>query len=147
MDIRRATSDDLGQITTLLDATGLPPLPANLPLANVLVALRTNTVIGVIALEVKGLRGLVRSVAVEAGHSREGVGTSLLQSLLARAQELSLRELYLLTESAEEFFGNAGFVAVPRDVVPAEIRSTREFREQCAESATVMRLRLVTRHV
>jgi amino-acid N-acetyltransferase len=147
MDIRRATSDDLGQITPLLDAAGLPPLPANLPLANVLVALQGATVIGVIAMEVRGLRGLVRSVAVEPGHSRKGVGTSLLQSLLARVQELSLRELYLLTEGAEKFFGNAGFVAVPRDSVPAEIRSTSEYSEQCPESATVMRLRLTTRHV
>ncbi len=147
MDIRRATSDDLEQIAPLLDAAGLPPLPGNLPLTNVLVALRGSTVIGVIALEVRGLRGLVRSVAVEPGHSRQGVGTSLLQSLLARAQELSLRELYLLTEDAEKFFRKAGFVAVPRDSAPAEIRSTREYREQCPESATVMRLRLVTRHV
>ena len=147
MEIRRATSDDLGQIASLLDAAELPALPGSMPLANVLVARRDAAVIGVIAMEVRGLRGLVRSVAVEPGRSRQGVGTSLLQSLLARAQELSLRELYLLTEGAERFFDNAGFVAVPRDTVPAEIRSTREYREQCSESATVMRLRLVTRHV
>jgi amino-acid N-acetyltransferase len=147
MDIRRATSDDLEQIGRLLDAAGLPPLPGNLPLTNVLVALRDNVVIGVVALEVRGLRGLLRSLAVDSGHSSQGVGASLLQSLRARAQELSLRELYLLTEGAEEFFGNAGFVAVPRNSVPAEIRSTQEYSEQCPESATVMRLRLVTRHV
>ena len=147
MDIRRATSDDLGQIASLLDAAELPPLPGNLPLANVLVALRGAAVIGVIALEVRGLRGLVRTVAVEPGHSRQGVGASLLQSLLARSLELSLRELYLLTERAEGFFGSAGFVAVPRDAVPAEIRSTRDYREECPDSATVMRLRLATRHV
>jgi amino-acid N-acetyltransferase len=147
MDIRRATPDDLGQVAELLDAAGLLPLPGNLPLANVLVALGDTAVVGVIALEVRGRRGLVRSVAVESGHSRQGVGTSLLQSLLARAQELGLRELYLLTEGAAEFFGNAGFVAVPRDSVPAEISSTREYRELCPESATVMRLQLVTRHV
>jgi len=147
MDIRRATSDDLEQIARLLDAAKLSPLSGNLPLANVLVALRGAAVIGVIALEVRGLRGLVRSVAVEPDHSRQGVGTSLLQSLLARAQELSLRELYLIAEVAEGFFRKAGFVAVPRDSVPAEIRSTSQYREQCPESATVMRLRLVTRHV
>lgn len=147
MEIRRATSDDLEQIALLLDAAELPALPGNMPLANVLVALREAAVIGVIAMEVRGLRGLVRSVAVEPGHSRQGVGASLFQSLLARAQELSLRELYLLTEGAEGFFENVGFVAVPRDAVPAEIRSTREYREQCPESATVMRLGLVTRHV
>jgi amino-acid N-acetyltransferase len=147
MEIRRATSDDLEQIAPLLDAAGLPPLPGNLPLANVLVALQDAAVIGVIALEVRGLRGLLRSVAVDFGHLRQGIGTSLLQSLLARAQELSLRELYLLTEDAGGFFDKAGFSAVPRDTVPAEIRSTSEYREQCPESATVMRLRLITRHV
>lgn len=147
MDIRRATSDDLEEIAPLLETAELPPLPSNLPLSNVLVALRDGAVIGVIALEVRGLRGLVRSVAVEPGQSGQGVGASLLRSLLARALELSLRELYLLTEDAEGFFGSAGFVAVPRDAVPAEIRSTREYSEECPESATVMRLRLTTRHV
>ena len=147
MDIRRLTPDDLEQVTFLLDAAGLPALPGDLALSNVLVALRGSTVIGVAALEVKGLRGLVRSVVVEPRHTRRGVGTSLLQSLFARSQELSLRELYLITQGAEKFFSNAGFVAVPRDDVPGEIRSTFEYREQCPEDATVMRLRLIARHV
>jgi amino-acid N-acetyltransferase len=147
MDIRRAAPDDLEQVISLLDAAGLPALPGDLPLSNVLVALRGSTVIGVVALEVNGLRGLVRSVVVEPRHTRRGVGTSLLQSLFARSQELSLRELYLITQGAEKFFSSAGFVAVPRDDVPGEIRSTCEYREQCPEDATVMRLRLVARHV
>jgi N-acetylglutamate synthase-like GNAT family acetyltransferase len=48
---------------------------------------------------------------------------------------------------AEKFFSKAGFVTVRREDVPEEICSTELYREQCPEEASVMRLRLVTRHV
>ncbi len=145
MNIRRATVDDFDRATSVLDVAGLPPLGSDLPLANILVALEESAVVGVIALEVRGLVGLVRSAAVAPNH--KGVGHSLLQSLLARALELSLRELFLLTEDAEGFFAEAGFSSIARDAVPPEIHSTREFRERCSDTATVMRLQLATRFV
>ncbi len=144
MNIRRATAEDLNRATSVLDAAGLPPLGSDLPLANVLVALEDSAVVGVIALEVRGLVGLVRSAAV--APNNQGVRSSLLQSLLARAHELSLREVYLLTEDADGFFAKAGFSSIPRDAVPPEIRSTREFRERCSDPATVLRLQLATRY-
>jgi amino-acid N-acetyltransferase len=145
MNIRRATAEDLNRATSVLDAAGLPPLGSDLPLANILVALEDSAVVGVIALEVRGLVGLVRSPAVAPNH--QDAGSSLLQSLLARAHELGLRELYLPSEDAEGLFGKAGFSSIPRDAVPPEIRSTREFRERCSDTATVMRLQLATRYV
>jgi amino-acid N-acetyltransferase len=145
MEIRRAVPSNLEQTASLLQAAGLPPIPHGFLLQNVLVCLQSDRVIGVVALEVRGLRGLVRSLAVDPSHSRQGVGTSLLESLMARAHELSLRELYLLTEDSQEFFAKRGFVPVSRESVPQAIRSTREYREQCPETATVMRLPLATR--
>ena len=145
MNPRRATAEDLKRATSVLDAAGRPPLGSDLPLANILVALEDSAVVGVVALEVRGLVGLVRSAAV--GPKHQGVGHSLLRSLLARALELSLRELYLLTEDAEGFFAKAGFSSIHRDAVPPEIRSTREFRERCSDTVTVMRLQLATRYV
>ena len=145
MNLRRATAEDLDRAASVLDAAGLPPLGSDLVLANILVALEDSAVVGVIALEVQGLVGLVRSAAV--APNRQGVGSSLLQSLLARAHELSLRRLYLLTEDTEDFFAKAGFSSIPRDAVPPEIRSTREYRERCSDTAIVMRLQLATRYV
>ncbi len=147
MLIRRATSDDLGRVVSLLQTAGLPPLSDAIPLANVLVALEDSTVIGVIALRVTGLRGLVWPAAFDQSHLSSGVRTSLFQTLLARAHELSLRELYVLTEKHAEFFAGAGFVPISHEPVPAEIRSTREYRDQRSESTKVMRLQLVTRFV
>ncbi len=145
MNIRRATTEDLNRATSLLDAAGLSPLGSDLPLANSLVALEDSVVVGVIALEVRGLVGLVRSAAVAPNH--QSVGSWLLQSLLARAHELSLRELYVITEDAEGFFAKAGFSSIPRDAVPPKICATREFHDRCSDTATVMRLQLATRHV
>lgn len=145
MEIRRAVPGNLEQAASLLRAAELPPIPDPFLLQNLLVCLESDRVIGVVALEVVGLRGLVRSLAVDPSHSRRGVGTSLLDSLMARAHELSLRELYLLTETSQEFFAGYGFVPVSRESVPQAIRSTRQYREQCPETATVMRLPLATR--
>ena len=145
MEIRRAIPNNLEEVASILRAVELPPLPAQFPLRNLLVCLQSGRVIGVVALEVLGLRGLVRSLAVDPSHSGRGVGTSLLDSLMARAHELSLRELYLLTETSEKFLEQSEFVPVSRESVPQEICSTREYREQCSETATVMHLPLATR--
>jgi N-acetylglutamate synthase-like GNAT family acetyltransferase len=93
MDIRRATPADLDDVAPLLRTVGLPPIPDEIPLANILVALDGATLIGVIALQVVARYGLARSAAVETAYQRQGVGTSLLHSLIARAHELGLRDL------------------------------------------------------
>lgn len=147
MVIRRATRNDLARVASLLETAALPPLPAALPLANIFVALEDATVTGAIALQVIGLRGLVWPEAVDPAHRGNHVRASLLKTLLARAHELSLRELYLLTEKNVEFFTGFGFLPIPHEVVPAEILSAREYRAQCSTTANVMRLELATRFV
>lgn len=146
MDIRRATPGDRDDVASLLRTLGLPALPSDVPLSNVLVALEDGTVIGVIALGVVARRGLIRAAAVHPDHQPDRVGASLLQSLIARAHELGLRELYRLAED-DDWFARAGFVSMPRDAVPDEIRATRPYREQVPAPATVMRLGLATRCV
>ena len=146
MLIRRATSDELSRVDSLLQTAGLQ-LPAGLPLANVLVALEDSAVIGVIALEVAGLQAIVWPPAVGPSDSGKSVRQSLFQSLLARAQELSLRELYLLAEKDVAFFTGVGFAQISHEAAPAGIRSTRAYRDQCSETTTLMRLQLVSRFV
>ena len=145
MDIRRATSADLTRIAALLEERGLPALPSSVPVSNVLVALDGGMVVGTAALEVVVRYGLVRSVVVSQSRQRQGVGSSLMRSMIARGHELGLREIYLLTEDASQFFRSLDFESVDRVGVPREIRATREYREQCPESAEVMRLSLTTR--
>ena len=145
MDIRRATGQDLVRVAVLLEERGLPALPSSVPLSNTFVALDGGQVVGVVALEVMARVGLLRSTVVAQSHQGQGVGASLVRSLIARAHELGLREIYLLTEDAPDFFRALDFETVDRADVPREIRSTREYREQCPESADVLRLSLMTR--
>jgi N-acetylglutamate synthase-like GNAT family acetyltransferase len=148
MDFRRATQRDVERIGSLLAESGLPALPRSVPLSNVVVALDGDAAVGGIALEVRGRSGLLRSAVVAPGRRREGIGSSLVRSIVARANELGLRDLYLLTELALDgarVFESAGFLPIARSELPPEIRSTREYREQCPETARAMRCPLATR--
>lgn len=145
MEIRRATREELADVDALLREAGLPALPPAQPLSNLLVAREEGCVRGAIALEVAGRRGLLRSVVVAPSHRGRGIGADLLSSLVSRAHELGLRDLYLLTESASGFFAERGFEEVERVDVPQEIRATRQFAELCPETAVVMCAPLSTR--
>jgi amino-acid N-acetyltransferase len=146
MDVRRALPDDLEDVARLLEGAGLPPLPERLPIQNCLVGLDGERVVGAVALEVAGLRGLLSALVVDADHRRRGLGNSLLESILARAHELSLRDLYVLPGEDRPFFEKEGFVDVAPDEVAPEVRRTRSLREAGAE-APVMRFPLATRCV
>lgn len=146
MDVRRAIREDLPHVATLFEQAALPPLPPGLPLQNCLVALEGGRVVGAIAMDVRGLRGLLCGVVVEPDHRRQGLGESLLDSLLARANELSLRDLYVLPGDEEAFFTKHGFVPVAREDVASEIRAMRIVRDAEPE-APAMRFPLATRFV
>jgi len=145
MEIRRATREEVASIDALLGENDLPSLPPGQPLSNLLVANVEGGLAGAIALDVAGRCGLLRSAVVAASQRGRGVGGDLVSSLVSRAHELGLRDLYLLTESAEDFFAKQGFVPIGRGDVPPEIRATPEFRAQCPESAVAMRFPLATR--
>lgn len=145
MDIRRATREEIGKVNALLEASGLSPLPTGISLSNVLVGREQGSVIGVIALDVVARRGLLLWAAVSEGHREKGLGTSLVRSLIARAQELGLREIYAVPRDAVGFFGGLGFAPVLAGSVPDEVKFMRSFRDECDDSTEVMRLGLETR--
>ncbi len=49
-----------------------------------------------------------------------------------------VRSLFLLTTTAEEFFGQRGYARVARESAPETIRSTREFADICPASSVLM---------
>ena len=145
MDIRRALREEMGQASALIEASGLPPLPAGLPLSNTLVALEGGCVVGVAALEVVARRGLTRWLAVAPEHPEQGLAVSLLRSLLSRAQELGLREIYAATPDAADAFAAVGFFGVADAAVPYEIRSLKSYPDPPDDSLEILRLEMETR--
>jgi amino-acid N-acetyltransferase len=133
-------------VAELLNKAALLALPEWMRLANLLVAIEDDgSIVGAIGLEVHARRGLVRSVVVAEEQRASGVGSELMHGLIARANELGLRELFLLTETAAAFFVGFGFQEVERSKVPEEIRRTSSFANECPDGAAVLCLELETR--
>lgn len=99
-------------------------------------------VVGTGGLEIHGVQGLLRSVAVEAGYRGQGLGVKLVDAVVERASQLELRAVYLLTTTAREFFARHHFEDCPRDEAPQEIRESWEFRAGCPATAVLMKREL-----
>lgn len=96
-------------------------------------------VIGVVGLEPFSGTGLLRSLTVDPTQRGQGLGKQLVQHVEQMALGMRIRELYLLTDSAQEFFENLGYARVNRQNAPAEIRNSREFTELCPSSSLLMK--------
>jgi GNAT superfamily N-acetyltransferase len=86
-----------------------------------------------------GESGLLRSVAVAPEWRGSGIGRTLVDRVLDEGRAAGIREVYLLTTTAEQYFPRLGFQCVDRDCVPAAVRASAEFTGACPDSAVVMR--------
>jgi len=94
---------------------------------------------GVVGLEIFGDVALLRSLVVVPSRRGSGDGQRLLSHAEEHARVAGVRELYLLTTTAETFFAKRGFVRASRDSAPPAIRATREFSGICPASSAFMR--------
>ena len=143
--LRVATDADLPAIERLLTSSGLPTAGVAEALRGFLVAESESDkrIVGVIGLELCcDEYALLRSAAVDPEWRGTGLGRRLVTHVIAEAESRGIKALYLLTTTAERYFPTFGFVKTDRDVVPAEIKQSVEFREACPASATVMSLEL-----
>ena len=135
-----ARPHDLGRALELLRQEKLPDNGVVEQFGHYLVVRDDARVIGVCGVEVHGVYGLLRSVAVDPGYREGGAGDCLVRGALELASEkLRLQALYLMTTTAERYFERYGFHACPREEAPAEIRASWEFRTGCPESAVLMK--------
>jgi amino-acid N-acetyltransferase len=96
--------------------------------------------IGSGGLELYGDVGLLRSLAVDEKMRGKSVGSKLVDEIIDKANNSNIKDLYLLTETAHDYFLKKGFQDVPREKVPDIIKQTTEFVQVCPASAIVMKL-------
>ena len=126
-------------ITRLLDGCRLPSEDVEAHLADFLVVREDRQVVGVVGMELAGEVGLLRSLAVAGPYRGAGIGEALCLAALTRAGERGVKSVYLLTETAGEFFRRKlGFQDAERSKAPPGIRATREFTTLCASTATLL---------
>ena len=139
-DVRPATDADYPAVIALLEAAGLPTAGVPRTLRDFLVADAGDGLAGAVGLERYGSGALLRSAVVRPGDQGTGIGAALVHALLDRARDGGLREIYLLTTTAERWFPRFGFAPIEREQVPDSVRASVEFREACPTSAAVMRM-------
>lgn len=136
--IERAQPADLAGILDLLASHGLPQAEVERHLDTALVAREGGRIAGCAVLEPYGAAGLLRSVAVAQSQRGLGVGIRLTEAAVALARARGIRALYLLTETAAEFFPRFGFRPIARDEVAPAVRQSIEFTRACPASALAM---------
>ena len=97
-----------------------------------------DSLVGTGGLEIHGNYALLRSLSVKFGIRGKAVGTTITEYLLNEARKKKLKAIYLLTETAAGFFRKKGFMDVPREEVPAEVKASSEFSQVCPTTAAVM---------
>ncbi|TDY65146.1 ubiquinone/menaquinone biosynthesis C-methylase UbiE [Aminivibrio pyruvatiphilus] len=137
--VRRATSGDVPAIAALLEENGLTPLGVAETPENFLV-LEYSGIAAVAGMEILGDTGLLRSLAVRRKDRKKGFGERMTDAVIDRAREKGVRTVYLLTETAERFFGRAGFTAARREDIPAPLMQSSALDRVCPQGSAVLRL-------
>jgi amino-acid N-acetyltransferase len=136
--IGTADSADLPALLTLLDAAGLPQDGITEHVGSALIARNGDEILGCAALEIYGSSALLRSVAVAPIAQGRGLGTQLVNATLALAEDRQIHRLYLLTETAADYFPRFGFAPIAREDVDPAVKQSVEFTGACPASALVM---------
>jgi len=142
LSVRQARPGDLPALRELLSLCSLPFDGVADHLDAFLVALDQSRLTGSVGLERCGADGLLRSLAVDPEYRGRGLGTHLTRRALREARRLGLRRVFLLTETACEYFLRFEFGRVPRQQAPPAIQASVEFASACPETAICMERRL-----
>ena len=103
---------------------------------------RDGRVVAMAGMEIYGPDALLRSVAVDAAHRNQGLGHAVVDERLAWATAKGLKDVYLLTNTAADFFEDYGFESIDRGDAPPELQQAPEFASICGSDAIAMRLSL-----
>ena len=99
-------------------------------------------IVATAALEVRGGAAILRSVAVAEATRGKRYGERIVAHAIDQARDLELGALYLLTETAAEFFPRFGFVRQERSAAPPAIQESAEYCSVCGSHAIAMVLEL-----
>ncbi|MBI3958926.1 MAG: GNAT family N-acetyltransferase [Chloroflexi bacterium] len=144
ISIEPVAEGDVHALYRLLQASGLPLDGLNEHLSTALVAKEGTQIVGSAALEVYSGSALLRSVAVAEPVRGTGLGRQLVEAAIGMAHQQQVQRLYLLTETAAEWFPRFGFAPVERTEVDAAVQRSVEFTSACPTSARAMKLEIVS---
>ena len=139
--IGKANANDLDEIHQLLQLVNLPIGGVKKHLDNFLVLKDNSTKVrGCIGLELYSEYALLRSAAVHPENQNQGIGKKLTEEIITYAKNIGIKKLFLITNTAEEYFKKKGFTVVQKNEIPASVKQSVEFTFQCAKTGKTMML-------
>lgn len=129
---------DLAQLEALLRANHLPADDCGEQASIFCAIYQDDELIAAGGLEPAGEYALLRSIVVRADHRGKGLARTITEYLLGRAEAEGRAAVYLLTETAADYFARLGFTDVARAGVPPAIIRTRQFASLCPDSASCL---------
>ena len=142
MQIDRATPADVPSVEGLLAEAGLPLDGAAEALALGVVARDGERVVAAAAVERFGDHGLLRSVVVASDRRGTGIGQEIVSAAEGMARNSGVRDLYLLTETAIDWFPRLGYEVVDRELAARAVGESIEFTTVCRDTGVPMRREL-----
>ncbi|HJV77635.1 MAG TPA: arsenic resistance N-acetyltransferase ArsN2 [Paludibacter sp.] len=142
INYRIATVEDLPEIVNLLAECKLPYLDIVPGKQNFVLTEINHKIIGCAGLEIYNGNGLFRSLAVKPSHQNMKIGRDLLDKIITLSTENNIKQLYLLTTTADLYFKKHGWKVIERSEVPDDIRATTEFSSICPSTAICMMYKL-----
>ncbi len=142
--MRPAQRGDMAAVRETLEGVGLEKELARDEHAPSFFVLRNEQgVVGAVALEVHGDDAILRSLAVNEEFRGAGYGWMLADMAISQARWRGVRRIYLLTESASDFFAaKFGFRVVDRSTLSKQVAASETFSRLVGAQLVAMRLDL-----
>ena len=134
--------DQRGEAATLLAAAGLCSNDLPQPQVELFAVRKSGHTIGYWGYERYGEAALFRSLYLKPDYRQQGYGRQIWQQAKALLYQQGIRQVYLLTDTAADFFSRLGFVVVARESAPPAIRQTSEFATFCPSGSVCMTISL-----
>jgi N-acetylglutamate synthase-like GNAT family acetyltransferase len=126
--IRPAHRADFEPIKAMLTSIGLVEPARDEQMSNFFTLRNESGVIGLVALEVHGDDAILHSLAVDAEFRGGGYGWMLADVAVSQARWRGVRRIYLLTETASDFFAaKFGFRVVDRSTLSKAVANSETF--------------------
>ena len=138
MRIVPVEDQDLALVKKLLEEVNLSGAGIDQHFHHFLKLILDGELVAVAGLEVYDNVGLLRSLAVVPEYRHSGLGRGLTRAMINKARSLGLTQLYLVTETATDYFYRFGFRIIEWEQADPLLRQSEQFCSPRPKSAVCM---------
>lgn len=130
--LRHASENDLEAMKNILKSCGLSALGIESSKNTFILVEKNEAIIGMLGSICLGEQALLRSFAVEKQYRGRALGRLMLEEMEIKLREKGIKEIFLLTETAADYFSKIGFEEISRGQIPQRLLQISELDRVCS---------------